>query len=305
MLETVEPAPPRSSKRRATSDDAMSRVDVVLARYLPLVEARLAAIAPDWLVRAGVEFLVFGIKQAWACLFGGLLLAAILATGLAWPVDAPVARYDALFVFAIGVQALFLATRLERPQEALVILMFHVVGTAMELFKTDVGSWAYPESNLLRVGGVPLFSGFMYAAVGSYFARVARTFEFRFTAYPPRAATLGLAALVYGNFFTHHFLPDIRLALFAGAAVLFGRTWVSYRVWRWRHRMPLLLGFFLVAMFIWIAENLGTLAGAWMYPDQAAGWRLVSFAKMGSWFLLMLVSWTLVTLVHPPKGDRT
>ena len=37
----------------------------------------------------------------------------------------------------------------------------------MEVFKTEAGSWTYPEDNLLRIGGVPLFSGFMYAAVGS------------------------------------------------------------------------------------------------------------------------------------------
>ena len=52
-------------------------------------------------------------------------------------------------------------------EEAKVILAFHLVGTAMELFKTHMGSWEYPEPSLLRIGGVPLFSGFMYAAVGS------------------------------------------------------------------------------------------------------------------------------------------
>ena len=27
-----------------------------------------------------IEFVVFGLKQAWACLFGGLMLAAMIAT---------------------------------------------------------------------------------------------------------------------------------------------------------------------------------------------------------------------------------
>ena len=35
--------------------------------------------------------------------------------------------------------------------------------------------------------------------------------------------------------------------------------------------MPLLLGLFLVAVFIWIAENLGTLTHTWVYPRQIAG----------------------------------
>jgi len=54
------------------------------------------------------------------------------------------------------------------------------------LFKTSAGSWLYPEPSLLRIGGVPLFSGFMYAAVGSYIARVWRICDFRFTHYPER-----------------------------------------------------------------------------------------------------------------------
>ncbi len=36
------------------------------------------------------------------------------------------------------------------------IVLFHVTGTAMELFKTDVGSWAYAGDGILRIGAVPL-----------------------------------------------------------------------------------------------------------------------------------------------------
>lgn len=54
-----------------------------------------------------------------------------------------------------------------------VITIFHVVGTAMEVFKTHAGSWVYPEENFFRIGGVPLFSGFMYAAVGLHGASIA------------------------------------------------------------------------------------------------------------------------------------
>ena len=70
-----------------------------------------------------------------------------------------------------------LAFRLETWAEARVILVFHVVGTIMELFKTAAGSWIYPEPSILRIADVPLFSGFMYAAVGSYIARIWRIFE--------------------------------------------------------------------------------------------------------------------------------
>ena len=132
--------------------------------------------------RAGFdELVVFGVKQAWACLFGGLLLFLILATKLWWPADAPLARYDFLFLAAIAIQLALLATKLETPDEAKVILIFHIVGTAMEIFKTGAGAWRYPEDSLIRIGGVPLFSGFMYSTVGSYISRVWRIFDMRFT----------------------------------------------------------------------------------------------------------------------------
>ena len=280
-----------------------SRVDLTLLRLLPPVEAWLEKLLPRLLVRGLTEFLVFGIKQAWACLFGGLLLAAILLTGVWYPEDVALARYDFLFVYAIAIQALFLLTGLERLPEARVILIFHLVGTCMEVFKTAQGSWTYPEANLFRLGGVPLFSGFMYAAVGSYLARVQRTFDFRFDHYPDLRLTLLLALLIYINFFSHHYVVDIRLGLFAFTGFLYWRTWVHYRFWRGEHKMPLLLGFFLVALFIWIAENIGTLSNAWLYPGQENGWKLVSFQKMGSWYLLMIISWVLVTLVHRPRKE--
>ena len=182
--------------------------------------------------------------------------------------DALLARYDFLTLAALGIQAALLLLRMETWAEAKVILMFHAVGTVMEIFKTSAGSWIYPEANLLRIGGVPLFTGFMYAAVGSYLARVWRLFDFRFRAHPPLAATLALSALIYANFFAHHFIADFRLLLFALTALLFGRAWVYFRIWREYRRMPLLLGFVLVALFIWFAENIGTFANAWRYPNS-------------------------------------
>ena len=61
--------------------------------------------------------------------------------------------------------------------------------------------------------------------------------------------------------------------------------------------MPLLLGLVLVALFIWFAENIGTFTAAWVYPNQKEGWRMVGLAKLGSWFLLMIISYVLVASV--------
>jgi uncharacterized membrane protein YoaT (DUF817 family) len=247
------------------------------------------------------EFGLFVFKQGWACLFGATMLSLILLTKWLWPRHAALARYDFLFLAALAVQVTLLVTRMESVREAKVILVFHVVGTCMELFKTSVGSWTYPEHSFFHVGHVPLFSGFMYASVGSYLARVTRIVDMRYTRYPPRWATTALAALIYANFFTHHFLPDIRLGLFALLALLYGRTWVYYRPYQKYRRMPLLLGFCLVALFIWCGENIGTFAAVWVYPQQRHGWRLVGAGKFGAWLLLMVISFILVTMVHTPQ----
>ena len=250
-----------------------------------------------------VECLVFGVKQAWACLFGFLLLVAIVAARLWYPDDALVARNDALTVVAVLIQVLMLATRLETPGELRVILLFHVAGTVMELFKTDVGSWQYDADGILRIAGVPLFSGFMYAAVGSYMVRVHRLFELRFDRYPPRWAAALLAIACYVNFFDHHYLVDVRYLLIALVVVAYWPTVMQARVFRGRIDLPILVPFAGVAVAIWVAENVATWAGAWSYPGQLGGWVPVGAAKIGSWFLLMMVSVVLVTWVYPPRSS--
>ena len=83
-------------------------------------------------------------------------------------------------IYAITLQALFLIFKLETLAKARVTLLFHLTGTAMEIFKVNAGSSAYPEPALLKFRGVPLFSGFMYAAVGSFIARAIRIFDMKF-----------------------------------------------------------------------------------------------------------------------------
>jgi len=249
-----------------------------------------------------VEFLVFGLKQAWAVIFGAAMLAVLLVTRVVYPDDAALARNDFLVIAAVVIQVLMVAFRLETLRELRVIILFHLVGTGMELFKTEVGSWSYEGGGILHIGAVPLYSGFMYAAVGSYMVRVYRLFDLRFDKYPPRWATAILAVLIYANFFTHHYIPDGRWLLFAAVILLFGRSWMHVRIFRTRLRMPLLLSFVLVALFIWLAENIATWSNAWIYPNQEDGWEPVSIAKLGSWLLLMIISVVLVTWVYPPRA---
>ena len=149
----------------------------------------------------------------------------------------------------------------------------------------------------------------MYAAVGSYIARIWRIFAIEPVDYPPRwqPPMLALALAIYVNFFTHHFVPDVRLALFAATVLIFRRTWFVFTPLRTERRMPILLGFVLVAAFIWVAENLATYSRAWLYPTQADGWTLVPASKLGAWLPLMIISFVLVSLVHGigPERRRT
>jgi uncharacterized membrane protein YoaT (DUF817 family) len=244
---------------------------------------------------------MFGLKQGWASLFGGAMLALLFGTSLIWPPHALIARYDFLAVAALAVQVAMLGLKLESLEEAKVIFVFHIVGTVMEVFKTHVGSWVYPEPSLLRIGGVPLFSGFMYACVGSYIARVQRIFRMRFSNYPPTWSAWLLAAGIYANFFLDHWKIDLRWGLFAFAAVIFWRTWTCFTPDRVQRRMPFLLSGVLVSVFIWLAENLGTFSRTWIYPSQAHAWSPVHIQKVGSWFLLAIISFVLVSLVHRPE----
>lgn len=247
------------------------------------------------------EFVVFGLKQAWACIFGAAMLAVLVGTKLWYPDDAALARNDFLVLAAVAIQVIMVVARLETLRELRVIVLFHVVGTGMELFKTDVGSWVYEGEGILRIAGVPLYSGFMYAAVGSYMVRVYRMFDLRFERYPRRWITAILATLIYVNFFSHHYIVDARYLLLGGIVAVYARTTMQFTVFRSRFRMPLLVAFLLVAIFIWLAENIATWSNAWAYPDQVGGWHPVSVAKLGSWFLLMMISVVLVAWIYPPR----
>lgn len=251
------------------------------------------------------EFFLFGVKEARACLFAaaffGLLLVSrhIPLFGLA--------RYDFLCLAAVGIQIVLLVSRLETMEEALVLCTFHVLGLALELFKTHpaIGSWSYPEAGFLKIGAVPLYSGFMYAAVASYMCQAWRVLRLELIGYPSYRLSVPLAAAGYLNFFTHHFLPDFRWPIIAAVFVIFRHARVRFTPWKQCRTMPLVLSFALIGFFIWLAENFCTYLGAWVYADQRGVWRVVSFQIISSWFLLTIVSFIIVAnLKHARRGAR-
>jgi uncharacterized membrane protein YoaT (DUF817 family) len=145
---------------------------------------------------------------------------------------------------------------------------------------------------------VPLFTGFMYGTVGSFMARAIRVFEMRFDNYPKAHLTILISIAIYINFFSHHYIFDFRYFIFAAIAAVYWRTIIQFRPKATFRKMPLLLAAFLSSFFMWIAENVGTFTKTWVYAGQTEnGWRLVSIQKMGSWFLLLFISFTIVMII--------
>lgn len=240
------------------------------------------------------EVLYFGMKEARASLFAGLFFAAVFLVPRAglWGL----ARYDALLLVAIAIQAWMVWTRLETLDELKAITLFHGIGFALEVFKTSAGiqAWAYPDFAYTKLFGVPLFSGFMYAAVGSYIIQAWRLLDLRVVHHPPYWMAGCVSALIYANFFTHHDIGDYRWYIAACVLGLYARATVVFRPFDRTRQMPLLLAFVLIGFFIWLAENLGTFFGLWRYPNQLGVWSMVNVGKWSSWSLLVIMTFTIV-----------
>lgn len=240
------------------------------------------------------EFLIFGLKQANACLFAGAFFLLLFLSNYIPLFGLP--RYDFLFLSAVLLQIILVVTKQETLDEVKVIFLFHIIGLCLELYKTSplVGSWSYPEFSYFKIATVPLFSGFMYAAVASYAMRAWKLFQFRLENYPLYVYSLPLVIAIYVNFFTNRFLYDIRYFLIAAVLFVFWRTNVYFTVIEKTRKINLVLGFLLVAFFVWIAENISTYLGAWKYPDQIHAWNIVSTGKITSWFLLVIITFIIV-----------
>ena len=236
------------------------------------------------------------------CAFPIAVFAGLAVSVLVWNrFDMPLARYDALLIHVLIVQLAFVLFRLESWREVAVICAFHLIGLALEIFKVHVGSWTYPDAGVVRLGGVPIFSGFMYASVGSYICQAFRRFDLFVDGFR-RWPVVGLAVAAYANFYTHHVVADLRwLIAVAFLVALWGST-VHFTVGGDRYWMPTAQAFILIGAFLWLAENAATLLGAWSYPDQLGGWHLVHVGKFGSWALLITLSFVLVAAVKAKEG---
>ena len=241
-----------------------------------------------------LDFFYFGLNQARSCIFAGSFFFLLFISN-----KIPLLgfdRYDFLFLAAVFIQVVLILVKIETLDELKVICVFHVIGFALEVFKTrpEIGSWSYPEPGFFKVMNVPLYSGFMYSAVASYVVQAWRHLNLKVVDHPPLWLAWILAAAIYLNFFWHHFWLDIRWFLVFLVIFSFRKTDVYYTPRRTEYRMPLLMSFILIGFFIWLAENIATFLGAWKYPDQVSIWRKVHIGKWSSWSLLVIMTFIIV-----------
>ncbi len=248
------------------------------------------------------QLLHFAWIQLQCCLFPALIFVGLAAASLIWKyTDPPIARYDALLIYVLLIQIAFVIFKLESWRELLVICAFHLIGLALEIFKTHVGSWTYPDPGVVKLLGVPIFSGFMYASVGSYICQAFRRFDLRINHFHWLPVSI-LAIAAYSNFYTHHWIPDLRWVIALGFIAALWKSKIFFSVGRERYWMPTAMSFVLIGMFLWIAENAATFLGAWAYPNQMHGWEMVHVGKLGSWSLLISLSFVLVAAVKRWEG---
>ncbi len=228
-------------------------------------------------------------------------LIAILA--LSSHLELTIPRYDFILLSAILLQLVLWQTQQESPTEWLPILIFHLLGLILELFKTHptIGSWRYPEFAYFKFMTVPLYTGFMYASVASFLIQWRKKSRVILIHYTARPVFL-IAVCIYLNFFTHHFGLDLRWFLLISLVIF---TWHSQMQFCWHqrtYRIPLLIVFFTLGLTLWLAENVATFYGAWQYPNQQISWHMVSTQKIISWSLLIVMSFVIV---HSTDYQRT
>ncbi len=245
------------------------------------------------------QLAIFGYQQALSCIFPAIIFLTLAITKV---VEIPfLYRYDVILIVCLLAQVGMLVFKLETIDELKVICMFHLIGLALELYKVHMGSWSYPEEGFSKVLGVPLYSGFMYASVASYICQAWRRFDLRIIGWPNSFYSVLISVLIYLNFFTHHYIWDVRWVLMILLLIIFYKTAVVFKVNNTDYRMPVILSFLLIGFFIWIAENISTFLGAWQYPNQQQAWNLVHTSKISSWFLLVVISVIIVAQLKHVK----
>ncbi|AKH33145.1 hypothetical protein XF24_00822 [candidate division SR1 bacterium Aalborg_AAW-1] len=204
---------------------------------------------------------------------------------------------DFMFISVVFIQIILITTQYESWKECKIILIYHILGFIMEAFKTHpaIGSWHYQYMGFFTLLSVPLYSGFMYSAIGSFLFQAMHRLKLQFEYFPKFIIAIPIVSLIYINFFTHHFIYDIRYFLIFLIVIVTYKTYTYFTIEGIQYRMHTLLNLLLAACCIWVAENMATFLGVWLYPNQEGSWSPVSIHKLLSRFLLFILSAVIVS----------
>ena len=240
------------------------------------------------------ELGVFFWRQIQASVFPLFLFATMAFTEFT---TLGLPRYDLLLILSLAMQVFMVRSGLETLNELKMVTAFHLLGLGLELYKVSHGSWSYPDAGF-KIGGVPLYSGFMYASVASYMMQGWRRFELELVAWPNPRWLFLTAIAIYLNFFLAKTFGDVRWWILAVVLAVFFKAKVLYTTFPGlRREMPILLAFGLIGLFVWFAEHLCTWLHAWEYPYQHGSWTFVDVGKLSSWLMMVIISFVVVAQV--------
>ncbi len=250
-------------------------------------------------------FINFIVKQLKSVTFGFTILSLIIITNYFNPTS--FYRFDLLLFVVIAIQTLMIFFKLETKKELLAITMFHILGVLMEIVKVNFHHmWSYNEPAIFMIMGVPIFSGFMYASVGSYIVQSIKNLKLNLLNYPSKYWVITLAFLIYLNFLINKLFFDFRILILVFLLVLFYKTYFIFELRKKLFKMHFLLSFFLISIFIWFAENIATYFKIWHYASQKTAWHVVDPLIISSWFMLAILSFIIANEINSdnPKSKN-
>jgi uncharacterized membrane protein YoaT (DUF817 family) len=123
------------------------------------------------------ELYFFTFKQVKSTIFAGSFLILLFISN---KINLHILyRYDFLFIGSVLIQFILIKYKLETKDEAKNIILFHLIGLILEIYKTSsfVGSWSYPEPGYLKVLNVPLYSGFYVFCCWKLYSKFMEKFQ--------------------------------------------------------------------------------------------------------------------------------
>ena len=100
------------------------------------------------------------------------------------------------------------------------------------------------------------------------------------------------------------FLYPIFAIFYLLSVFYFWKTKLYFQLNEYKFKTPMLPVLLTLAFLIWIAENISTFYKIWLYPSQVEAWHMVGWGKLGSWYLLLLLSLVLVLKILGHRDNQ-